>query len=122
MERLTIPDKKIDGGLRRAVIDAREVRKAAMTVYWALKKYEDTGLTPEEVIELRERDTAKKPVPGGLPENERGGLTCRRKYWMQRADHGQSGLINIIRPLYIVISVERNMLDYGKLNRIVRAL
>ena len=32
MERLTIPDKKIDGGLRRAVIDAREVRKAAMTV------------------------------------------------------------------------------------------
>ena len=61
MERLTIPDKKIDGGLRRAIIDAREVRKEAMTIYWALKKYEDTGLTPEQVQELKERDTAKVP-------------------------------------------------------------
>lgn len=59
MERLTIPDKKIDGGLRRAIIDAREVRKEAMTIYWALKKYEDTGLDPEQIVELKERDTAK---------------------------------------------------------------
>lgn len=43
MERLTVPDKKIDGGLRRAIIDAREVRKEAMTIYWVLKKYEDTA-------------------------------------------------------------------------------
>lgn len=61
MERLTIPDEKIEGGLRRAVIDAREVRKEAMTIYWALKKYEDTGLTPQEIMELKERDTAKEP-------------------------------------------------------------
>ena len=54
MERLTIPDKKIDGGLRRAIIDAREVRKEAMTIYWELKKYEDTGLTPEQIMELKE--------------------------------------------------------------------
>lgn len=54
MERLTIPDKKIDGGLRRAIIDAREVRKEAMTIYWALKKYEDTELTPEQIMELKE--------------------------------------------------------------------
>ena len=54
MERLTIPDKKIDGGLRRAIIDAREVRKEAMTIYWSLKKYEDTGLTPEQIMELKE--------------------------------------------------------------------
>jgi hypothetical protein len=60
MERLTVPDKKIDGGLRRAIIDAREVRKEAMTIYWALKKYEDTGLTPEQIMELKERDTAKE--------------------------------------------------------------
>lgn len=59
MERLTVPDKKIDGGLRRAIIDAREVRKEAMTIYWALKKYEDTELTPEQIMELKERDTAK---------------------------------------------------------------
>lgn len=62
MERLTIPDEKIEGGVRRTVIDAREVKKNAMTIYWALKKYEDTGLTPEEVMELAERDTAKAPV------------------------------------------------------------
>ena len=54
MERLTVPDKKIDGGLRRAIIDARDVRKEAMTIYWELKKYEDTGLTPEQIMELKE--------------------------------------------------------------------
>ena len=59
MGRLTIPDEKIEGGLRRAVINAREVRKEAMTIYWALKKYEDTGLTPPEIMKLKERDTAK---------------------------------------------------------------
>lgn len=61
MERLTIPDKKIEGGVIRTVIDAREVKKNAMTIYWALKKYEDTGLTPDEVYELVHRDTAQSP-------------------------------------------------------------
>jgi predicted RNA-binding Zn-ribbon protein involved in translation (DUF1610 family) len=27
-----------------------------------LKPYEDTGLTPEQIVELKERDTAKAPV------------------------------------------------------------
>ena len=62
MERLTIPDEKIEGGVRRAVIDAREVKKNAMTIYWALKKYEDTGLTPAEIMEIKERDTAIAPI------------------------------------------------------------
>lgn len=62
MERLTIPDKKIDGGLQRTVIDTREVRKHATTLYWALKKYEDTGLSPEQVEELKEKCTAKAPT------------------------------------------------------------
>lgn len=53
MERLTIPDKKIPGGVRRAIIDTRAVREEAMTLYWALKKYEDTGLTPDEVEQLK---------------------------------------------------------------------
>ena len=26
MDRLTVPDERVDGGLRRAIIDAREVR------------------------------------------------------------------------------------------------
>lgn len=59
MERLTIPDKKIEGGVRRAFIDTKAVKENAMTIYWALKKYEDTGLTPEQIRELKERDTAK---------------------------------------------------------------
>ena len=62
MERLTIPDKKIDGGVRRAFIDTKAVKENAMTIYWALKKYEDTGLTPPEIAELKERNTAKEPV------------------------------------------------------------
>lgn len=50
MERLTIPDEKIEGGTRRAVVDAREVKAEAMTLYWALKAYEDTGLAPNEIL------------------------------------------------------------------------
>lgn len=61
MERLTIPDKKVEGGWERTVIDPKEVKKYAMTIYWALKKYEDTGLTPDEINALRERDVAKTP-------------------------------------------------------------
>lgn len=62
MERLTIPDEKIDGGVRRAFIDVKAVKENAMTIYWTLKKYEDTDLTPEQIRELVERDTAKAPV------------------------------------------------------------
>ena len=61
MERLTIPDEKTEGGWKRAVIDPKEVKKHAMTIYWALKKYEDTGLTPDKINALREQDTAKEP-------------------------------------------------------------
>lgn len=60
MERLTIPDKKIPGGTRRTIIDTRAVREEAMKLYWALKKYEDTGLSPEEVERLKE---SKRWIP-----------------------------------------------------------
>lgn len=50
MDRLTIPDEPIEGGMRRAVIDARAVREQAMAMYWRLKKYEDTGLEPGEIL------------------------------------------------------------------------
>ena len=65
MERLTIPDEKIDGGVRRTVIDARKVKEHAMTIYWALKKYEDTGLIPEQIMGLKERDAGKPPMYEG---------------------------------------------------------
>lgn len=73
MERLTIPDEKIEGGVRRTVIDTREVKKNAMTIYWALKKYEDTGITPPEIMELKERDTARAPEPAPLGMD---GMVC----------------------------------------------
>lgn len=35
------------------LIDARIVRKHTMKFYWRLKSYEDTGLTPEEIMSLK---------------------------------------------------------------------
>ena len=32
-------------------------------IYERLAEYEDTGLTPEQIMELKERDTAKKMLP-----------------------------------------------------------
>lgn len=52
MERLTLQDEPIEGGIRRTIIDTRAVRGEAMKIYWALKKYEDTGLTPEQIKEI----------------------------------------------------------------------
>lgn len=52
MDRLTVADEPIEGGIKRRIIDTRAVRDEAMTIYWALKKYEDTGLTPEEIVNV----------------------------------------------------------------------
>lgn len=50
MERLTIPDEKIDERTtRRTFVDAAAVREHAMEFYWKLKDYEDTGMTPGDV-------------------------------------------------------------------------
>lgn len=83
MERLTVPDERIDGGLRRAIIDAREVRKEAMTIYWRLKKYEDTSLTPEEIIDGKEKlikdiDFAIKAT--GISDHYTIGMSNGMKY------------------------------------------
>ena len=50
MERLTIPDVRVDEHTTRmTVIDARAVKNHALDFYWRLKAYEDTELTPEEI-------------------------------------------------------------------------
>lgn len=50
MERLTVPDVRVDEHTtRRSIIDGNAVREHAMEIYWRLKDYEDTGLTPEEI-------------------------------------------------------------------------
>lgn len=77
MERLTIPDKKIPGGVRRAIIDTRAVREEAMTLYWALKKYEDTGLTPNEVEQLKE-NRRWILVEERLPEEDERVILCTK--------------------------------------------
>ena len=52
MNRLTVPDVKTEKGTRRSFIDEPAVRKEAMTIYWALKEYEDLGLTPDQIKEV----------------------------------------------------------------------
>lgn len=50
MERLTIPDVRVDEHTtQRAFIDAEAVWEHAMEFYWRLKAYEDTWLTPEDI-------------------------------------------------------------------------
>lgn len=77
MERLTVPDEPIEGGMRRAlIIDGRAVREQAMTIYWRLKKYEDTGLTPEEIMDGRIL-TGWIPIEERLPqENDGRVIVC----------------------------------------------
>lgn len=50
-------DKVFTGQINIATM-AHDVRKRLEE----LKPYEDTGLTPEEIMELKERDTAKPPI------------------------------------------------------------
>lgn len=72
MERLTY--EIMDGGM---VTDKENVKEFEIedwvTVYagnavFRLAEYEDTGLTPPEIMELKERDTAKKiEINAGIP-------------------------------------------------------
>lgn len=83
MDRLTIPDEPIEGGMRRAVVDCRVVKERAMTIYWRLKAYEDTGLEPCEIPVLLDKlkraseqwniwcDAYQKDVPVWVPVTER---------------------------------------------------
>ena len=56
VEEIHKHDKVFTGDLNIAEM-ARDVRKRLEE----LKPYEDTGLTPEDIRELKERDTAKAP-------------------------------------------------------------
>ena len=53
VERLTVPDVRVDEHTtRRSIIDGNAVGEHAMEIYWRLKDYEDTGLTPGDIKEL----------------------------------------------------------------------
>lgn len=54
-----------------------------------LTEYEDTGLTPEQVQELKERDTAKKPIKNGAkfaPIYECPVCGCKDVSWQSFCD------------------------------------
>lgn len=54
MERLTVPDVRVDEHTtRRSIIDGNAVREHAMEIYWRLKDYEDTGLEPLNVNNMK---------------------------------------------------------------------
>lgn len=54
MNRLTVPDERIDEHTtRRTIIDSTAVRERAMEIYRRLKAYEDTGLDPETCAEYK---------------------------------------------------------------------
>ncbi|MEI1257504.1 hypothetical protein V8Q34_22505 [Blautia sp. JLR.GB0024] len=77
MDRLTIPDEKIDGGWRRTVVDARAVKENAMTLYWQLKKYEDTGLAPERIRAIDQAYANQAKELMGYKRDEEQGLLLR---------------------------------------------
>ena len=83
MERLTREETIMVGGREKAACNhenddcndscmygrCRWQEKANML----LKEYEDTGLTPEQIRELAERDTAKAPIDA---DEDYGFFTC----------------------------------------------
>ena len=103
MDRLTIPDVPIEGGMRRPVVDVMAVREEAMTIYWALKKYEDTGLTPEEIREIDRLFAEKCGCSGWIPVEKRlpektgdywvamrhldGNITTEKMFWRPEWPH-----------------------------------
>ena len=65
MERLTTEDYELigcHGCEEKGVCYARYWCSKKKKALIELKRYEDTGLTPEQIAELKERDTAKAPV------------------------------------------------------------
>lgn len=61
MERLTIPDVRVDEHTtRRSVIDVLAVREHAMKIYWRLKAYEDIAELCGGFDRLRELAEADK--------------------------------------------------------------
>lgn len=80
MERLTREETIIVGGEEKAARNYENNDCNDSCMYgrckWQgkanmlLKEYEDTGLTPEQIRELKERDTAKNPDIIGVDKDE----------------------------------------------------
>jgi hypothetical protein len=89
-QRLTIPDYRGASGTKvMIVIDSSKVAEHAMEYYWALKKYEDTGATPEEVVAALEAQEPRAYDPQLLTLSMIKKLASRRnrKVILQRHGH-----------------------------------
>ena len=58
----SVEEKHKDDTVYTGQLNIAEMARDARERLEELKPYEDTGLTPEQIIELKERDTAKAPV------------------------------------------------------------
>lgn len=115
MDRLTIPDEPIEGGMRRSVVDARAVKERAMTIYWRLKAYEDTGLEPCEIPVLLDRlkhaseqwdiwcDAYQKDVPVWIPVAER--IPAENEYRVVCAAHSGKPFLRRFEVAYVTDTV-----------------
>ena len=99
MERLTIPDVRIDKNtIRRSIIDAEKVKECAMKIYWRLKSIEDAVADAESeeydldrLRELVKADRAKRIKV--LPEAT--GQVCGTCANFQREEGRKSGTCKV---------------------------
>ena len=85
MERLTIPDVKVDAHTtRRTMIDVGAVREHAMEIYWRLKAYEDVFETPEKAA------WAKQTIEMAFADDQQKAERLRELY---KADKDGRALI-----------------------------
>lgn len=93
-----VKTKKNDGGLRMSRLTHKR-NNGIKEGYWSpnkkeelvqrLAEYEDTGLDPEQVQQLKERDTAKKPIKNGAkftPIYECPVCGCKDVSWQSFCD------------------------------------
>lgn len=58
----SVEEKHKDDTVYTGQLNIAEMARDARERLEELKPYEDTGLTPPEIMELKERDTAKAPI------------------------------------------------------------
>lgn len=81
MERLTVPDVRVDEHTtRRSIIDGNAVREHAMEIYWRLKDYEDTGLTPGDIKQFLDMAVSKTDKVLRLKEELQGAKNTVEQY------------------------------------------
>ena len=106
MNRFTIPDEPIEGGTRRRVIDTRAVRQEAMTIYWLLKEYEDTGMEPEEIKELLNSYNAVCKALGVIKKEmviDKLEALCDQ---IQRVEHDQMAANGVQRAIEVINNMQ----------------